>query len=523
MPTLHSRLTLAATAVGGLLAIAGPVAGDEPSGARFVGFADPVDLGLAGPPIDVVAGDIDGDGRLDLAAADGGSFGSIVTVWLGTAEGGFVAQSSQTLVPAGTSDLELVDLDGDGHLDLLVVDAGGGAIQVRWGTSGATFETSATVLPVSGGPLMVALGDADADGDWDCWTGNANGSISLLRNTGGRGFAAPQNLPIDGVPAAISSGDLDGDGDDDLVAAVPSAGLVRLVRSQPDGPAGGPTFVNGDATVDITAASIFGNPDRADIAGVTASGKVRVWRSNGNWSFVAPIEMLVDASDPSISAEDMDNDGDGDILVTDGGPAESVDRVVALVQDPDGFAEPMVVSENRAVRQFILADLDGNTSLDYVALVEDGEFRLVRTRINITDVLPPGPFDLAFPPDGTTGLPRPEDLVWEGATARLRWTPAAGFTVTYRVRIADNPFMDDPVLDLDGLTGVTFDVPMGTLSSAFSWYWTVEACTASGITGADIGVAGFTMTCREDLDGDGEIGLGDAVAVLSAWGQICGG
>jgi len=508
-------------AAAGVIAVmlGGTAAGDEgPDGPRFVGFGGPVDLGVSGPPIDVDAGDVNNDGIVDVLAASASGFGTTVRVWLGTPDGEFVAQSSQVGAPADTTAIRLGDFDADGNLDLAIAD-GAGSVAFRWGVGDGSFLAGgSSAVPIGGGAVDVDAGFADGDAAADVFVAGADGTLTLIPGSENRSMGDPATVTLGGTPVSIAAGDLDGDGDHDVVVGLADAGVVRLVRTS------GLTLelagsVSGVGTpVAVAAGDLSDPPDRADVAAVTEEGMLLAWSSTGDFGLTPLLETPVGAEPSAVRIADLDEDGDGDVLVADAGPAEQVARIRVLVQDPGGFAEPMEIEETERLVDVVLVDLDGNTSLDFVGLVDDEEFRLVRTRINVTDVLPPGPFELAFPADGQTGLPRPEDLVWEGATARLRWTEAAGFTVTYRVRIADNPELIDPVVDLDGIEEVVWDVPPGTLSSSFTWYWSVEACTAAGITMGSPTVAQFTMTCREDLDGDGSTGLPDLLALLASLG-----
>src|ERR1700751_4532411 len=87
-------------------------------------------------PLGIVAGDFNGDGRLDLAVANSGS-GSI-SVLIGNGDGTFQPALN---TPAGTTPwaLTVADLNGDGHQDLVVADEAG-SVLVLLGKGGGTFQ-----------------------------------------------------------------------------------------------------------------------------------------------------------------------------------------------------------------------------------------------------------------------------------------------------------------------------------------------------------------------------------------------
>ncbi|MCY1064468.1 VCBS repeat-containing protein [Nannocystis sp. RBIL2] len=98
--------------------------------------------------------------------------------------------------PAGRSPLRLDvgDVDGDEHLDLVVVDAGL-ALQVFFGTGDGGLR-AATASLASGSMQWIDLGDHDGDGDLDAFTRADSTQVLVHRNDGHGRFSSPTALPM---------------------------------------------------------------------------------------------------------------------------------------------------------------------------------------------------------------------------------------------------------------------------------------------------------------------------------------
>src|SRR5439155_663074 len=90
-------------------------------------------------PLSVAAGDFNGDGKLDLAVANGSS--DNVAVLLGNGDGTF--QTARTLA-VGTVPLSVAagDFNGDGKLDLAVTNRYSNTVSVLVGNGDGTFPTA---------------------------------------------------------------------------------------------------------------------------------------------------------------------------------------------------------------------------------------------------------------------------------------------------------------------------------------------------------------------------------------------
>jgi FG-GAP-like repeat len=115
----------------------------------------------------VAVGDLNGDGKPDLAVANGGS--PQVGVLLGNGDGTF--QPVQTY-PSGGFDIAIADVNGDGKLDLLIVNcgpcgSGEGVAGVLLGNGDGTFEPVRTMSLPRYYPGAMAVADVNGDGKPD--------------------------------------------------------------------------------------------------------------------------------------------------------------------------------------------------------------------------------------------------------------------------------------------------------------------------------------------------------------------
>jgi hypothetical protein len=161
----------------------------------------------SGISLPMVAGDFNGDGKLDLAVATEGSDGQIigVSILLGNGDGTFQGPIFDSL--PGLTGLAVGDFNRDGKLDMVAVqNLPSGEISILLGDGDGTFQTPVTFGSGAGGPIGAA--DLNGDGKLDIvWSG-----IVFLGNGDG---TFDQSSFFDFLLAQV--GDVDGDGVPDLV------------------------------------------------------------------------------------------------------------------------------------------------------------------------------------------------------------------------------------------------------------------------------------------------------------------
>ena len=126
----------------------------------------------------VVTGDFNGDGKLDLALVDSG--GNAVIILLGNGDGTF---GTPTTIPAGTFPDAIVagDFNNDGKLDLAVANSGDNNVTLLLGNGDGTFTAASGSPYATGtGPFVLAAADFNGDGKLDLAVLNQNDTVSIL-------------------------------------------------------------------------------------------------------------------------------------------------------------------------------------------------------------------------------------------------------------------------------------------------------------------------------------------------------
>jgi hypothetical protein len=214
-------------------------------GATEAFFAAQETFAVGDQPFAVAVGDINGDGKPDLATAN--YLDGTVSVLLNTTPQGAAIPtfSAQQAFDAGVSpqSVAVKDMNGDGKPDLALANYGG-QVSVLLNTTAQAAPVSAYAarqsFAVGRGASAVTAKDFDGDGKPDLAIANQlDDTISLLLNTTAQGaalpdFAVQQTFPVGDVPLSVAAADFDGDGKPDLAVANEGSRSVSVLLSTPD-------------------------------------------------------------------------------------------------------------------------------------------------------------------------------------------------------------------------------------------------------------------------------------------------
>jgi hypothetical protein len=350
-------------------------------------------------PNSLAVGDLNGDGRPDLATANVGDAGTdecvthSISVLLNRGRGRFRARQDY-LARRCPAQVAIGDLNGDGKPDLATVnwtdpDSPTSTVSVFANRGDGTFGPRQDFATASGA-ASIAIADVNGDGASDVITSSGDSfgcayveTVSVLLNRGDGTFQARSTYTVGSCPY-LAVGDVNGDGAPDIVTADAEDNAVSVLLG------------NGDGTFQARRVYKAGeDPESVAIGDLNADGKPDLAVSSG-----LEVNVLLNAGDASfrragqyptgqlsaggrtIAIADLSGDGAADVIATSDDP----ESVMLFVNRGKGRLLPELDYGAGWPHAVAAADLNGDRRVDFVTADDDGRVSLFLNRPGLCNV-----------------------------------------------------------------------------------------------------------------------------------------
>ncbi|HXU02891.1 MAG TPA: VCBS repeat-containing protein [Polyangia bacterium] len=455
----------------------------------------PVAIPAGVSPVDFALGDVDGDGKADIVVvnqvdrpdsnAQIGGLPSTVSVVRNRGNGSFAVPVSYA-VGIEAWDALLVDLNGDGKLDVVVTNMNTTDASVLTNKGDGTFAGEVR-LGVGGSPAAILVGEMNGDGRPDLAFISVSWDLAVVLSTGqgalgagidyATGMLPPYPLPVlYGDQGAIAAGDIDGDGKPDLVAngTLPYDQDMKLLQNTGAGTFGPASILYGTFTASpaVLAIADLNGDGKPDLVSGDYAPCVSLNTGGGELQFSGCHDAGLDETDPvALALGDVNKDGKPDLVVV------RWDVTWTLLNPGDGNFDgvPPQLSDGARTntQSAVLADLHND-----------------------------GTPDLVIARPGAPGTP---------GGVQVAYGAGDGYFVEGPFLLAGSSPVSVAVADLDGDGRADIAVGNAVNATCTGSQGTLDVLFADGKGGfggaARYGGGGYSTIAAADIDGDGDADL----------------
>jgi Bacterial Ig-like domain (group 3)/FG-GAP-like repeat len=271
-----------------------------------------------------VVADVNHDGKLDLIASFGQGLTSNVGVMLGNGDGTFQppilspGESSNTSYVDFTAGAAVVDVNGDGAVDLIAADPSTRTITIYFGDNTGHFLLQSTTFD-GGAPNAIYVGDLNGDGHPDFVSHGLYGADASVYINNGNGTFTPGAVYSTRYIGTLVLADMNHDGRLDMVTTDSDNGVEILAGN------GNGTFsttsIGGASYVGLVPGSVAVNDVNGDgILDIIVSSHngIGILLGRQNLTF-APIQEYPVGYSLSQYVVTADFNGDGKLDIASGG------------------------------------------------------------------------------------------------------------------------------------------------------------------------------------------------------------
>ncbi len=302
-------------------------------------------------------GDFNEDGKPDLALSTGYTINSgSIMVLLNAGDQSFAPPIS--VYVGGTVPLvATTDLDRDGHLDLAA--ANGTNIAVFLGDGVGGFTRSDEYLCDSA-PIVLAIEDMNRDGAPDLLVASRLPEVLVLINDGAGHLNSRHSIPLSAVVTALTTADLNSDGDPDLAVVHHGSDTLDIVIGNGDGTFQAAISLQAGPEFSCVAAGDFNEDGRPDLVAF-GGDEMAVYFGTEGGGFGLRNVITIPFSLFHYKAETGDYNGDGhrDVVWASG------DSTINLgLGDGRGDFQTSYYGAGKTVQTFAVGDFDGDLKPD---------------------------------------------------------------------------------------------------------------------------------------------------------------
>lgn len=326
---------------------------------------------VAANPIDMVKGDFNEDGKIDIALCHYAASNN-VSLYRGQGQGRF---NSTATYSAGQFPRQIITLDynKDTHADLVTLNEGtSSSISIFTGNGAGQFTLLTSIgVTATFGRITAADFNNDTHTDFVVSGGTAANVITLITGTGS-GFNAPAMINVSAEIYDVKAADFDGNGNQDVAATFTNDSKFGVLFGNGAGAfTEGPKYNAPRELIEVHDLNNDSKPDVMVHSGSTTGQDMMINDGTGNFTasvFSPPLSLR------GLGYADMDGDGIRDLVV---GSQNSISSSSGLHRIYKGSASGTFGT------LIYTKQYSGGSSLVTHDVNEDGKMDIITTSYNI--------------------------------------------------------------------------------------------------------------------------------------------
>jgi len=360
-----------------------------------INFAPATTNAVGVNPASVAVVDVNGDGKLDLICANTGD--NTLTVLTNNGSSVFGSNATYT-VGAYPVSVVAADINGDGKVDLICANFNDRTISVLTNNGNGVFSSNATYTVAASPASVVSVTAADINGDGKldlvCVNRALVGTLLILTNNGAGIFSSNATYAVGGSPATVAAVDINGDGKLDLIClnldAISFFGsTLSVLTNNGSGIFGSNatyTATSGPGTASSFVAADVNGDGKPDLicAQPHLSSTLLILTNNGGGIFSSNTTLSVGSSLNSVMTADVNGDGKIDLIYLN----SNTNTLSVLINNGSGvFTFAATNTVTGIPNSVIAADLNGDGKLDLICSSPNSN--TLSVLINTTTFPPP--------------------------------------------------------------------------------------------------------------------------------------